>query len=179
LLKKLLLSFRRENLTVADDLQKAIANGDMQLARRLVHTVKGVGGNLGTTELCRAALRLEAAMQGGELLGPAMEAFEVRLAEVLGSILALDKEVGDIQKTCEPPSVQASPVENWRLATLARKLSCLLDAHNLKALGVWEEMRPMLTGEAADRLESTLHCLDFGDASQVLAVIMQDLEISP
>jgi hypothetical protein len=108
-----------------------------------------------------------------------MEAFEVRLAEVLGSILALDKEVGDIQKTCEPPSVQASPVENWRLATLARKLSGLLDAHNLKALGVWEEMRPMLTGEAADRLESTLHCLDFGDASQVLAVIMQDLEISP
>jgi HPt (histidine-containing phosphotransfer) domain-containing protein len=91
LLRRLLASFRRENLTVLDQLREALAQGELQLARRLVHTVKGVGGNLGAAELGNAARLLEAAMQleDTESLQPALQLFEEKLNEVLGSILLL------------------------------------------------------------------------------------------
>ena len=177
LLRKLLISFRRENLLVLNELNDALSRGESQLARRIVHTVKGVAGNLGATLLSAAALSLETAMSGADQasLRPALGEFEVRLDEVLASVLLLEPEPP--QDAEAGPA--AHPVEPERLAELARELSRLLDAHNLNALGVWEEMRPMLSGEAADRLEATLQDFDFKDASEVLGAIMRDLEIQP
>ena len=177
LLRKLLVSFRRENLGVAKELRGALAAGDLELARRIVHTVKGVSGNLGATGLSGAALALESAMHdGGEAPGPALEAFEARLDEALESIRILEETPA---ASAEAPRVQAGPVDRELLAGLVRRLSVLLEAHNLNALGVWEELKPMLAGEAAERLDETLQGLDFGDASGHLEVIMQELEISP
>jgi CheY-like chemotaxis protein len=180
LLRRLLISFRRENLGVVGTLHEALAGSDFPLARRIVHTVKGVGGNLGATGLFDAALLLELAMQAEDTgsLRPALELFEERLAEVLDSILRLEQCEKSCGDPCEKSVDQASPVERERIAELAGDLFSLLEAHNLNALGVWEEMRLLLKGEAADRLEAVLQSLDFGEASRLLGLIMQDLEIS-
>jgi PAS domain S-box-containing protein len=181
LLRKLLLSFRKENMLVMDELIDALSKGDLQLARRIVHTVKGVAGNLGASALNGAALALETAMHDGDdsTLCPALEEFEAKLEEVLASVLILEQQEPKDEEPGGPPRVQAAPEERERLAALARDLSGLLEAHNLNALGVWEEMKPMLSGEAADRLDATLQRFDFRDAAQVLGTIMQDLEIIP
>src|SRR6185369_16457303 len=55
LLKKLLTSFRKENRETMKILIDALANGNSQLARRIIHTVKGVAGNLSAIELSSAA----------------------------------------------------------------------------------------------------------------------------
>jgi HPt (histidine-containing phosphotransfer) domain-containing protein len=180
LLRRLLASFGRENLPLLDNLHAALAMGDLQLARRLVHTVKGVGGNLGATELCCTARSLELAMeqQDAESLSQALNTFGASLNEVLGSILMLGREEDAAPRLLETHPLDAPPLERSRIARLSRELSRLLAADNLNALGVWEEMRQLLPGEAAGRLDAALQGLDFRDASHILDDIAQALEIT-
>ena len=180
LLRRLLHSFRRENLSLLDNLHAALASGDLELARRMVHTVKGVGGNLGATELGSAARALELAMQqrDPESLRQALGSFEGSLNQLLGSILMMGEagDAPDLLKTLPP---DASPLERERIARLSQKLGSLLEADNLNALGVWEEMKPLLPGEAAGRLDAALQGLDFREASRILGAIEQELEATP
>jgi len=178
LLRRLLGSFRRENLALLDNLQAALSCGDLDLARRLVHTVKGVGGNLGATGLCGAARFLELALlqQDAGSVSQAVEAFGTSLNQVLGSILMLGREEDAAPELPEKPAPE--PHERERIAGLARKLSSLLEADNLNALGVWEEMRPLLPAAAAGRLDAALQGLDFRDAARILGEIVQELEMT-
>jgi CheY-like chemotaxis protein/HPt (histidine-containing phosphotransfer) domain-containing protein len=180
LLRKLLGSFRRENLALFDNLQDALASGDLQLARRIVHTVKGVGGNLGATGLCRAASSLELALhqQDDDSLNQALATFGTNLNEVLDSILTLGREEDAAPGLLETVTSDSPLIERDQIAQLAGKLSGLLAADNLNALGVWEEMRALLPGEATGRLEAALQCLDFRDASRILGNMAQALEIT-
>jgi len=214
LLRRLLTSFRSENLGVLDQLHEALSQREFQLARRLVHTVKGVGGNLGATELGNAARLLEVAMQleDAESLQPALQLFEDKLNEVLDAILLLGDQDGSAGPGRVPGAQQVLPHEGIascaycseqapgsgerprpgqsaslpavasherdEIAAWARTLAPLLEAHNLQALGVWDEMRPLLPAKLGDKLEATLQRLDFSDASRLLRAIMQELEIS-
>jgi len=177
LLRKLLQSFRRENLSLLDDLHAALAESDLERARRLVHTVKGVGGNLGADALCSAARALEPVLQqGGAALDLALGAFSEQLNEVFSSVLLLEAAEPSAQP--QTPPAQAAHLESAEIARLAVKLCGLLDADNLNALGVWEDTRPVLPAEAAGRLDLALQGLDFREASHILRQLVQELEIA-
>ena len=177
LLRKLLVSFRRENLSLLDDLQAALADGELELARRLVHTVKGVGGNLGASELCSAALALEPVLlqPDAENRDRLIEVFAASLNQVLGSVLLLGEE--GLPNPAGTPPWGAAPLERAEILPLAAKLRGLLQADNLSALGVWEQLRPLLPATAAGRLAPPLQGLDFGEASRILGEIAQELEL--
>ena len=181
-LMRLLARFREENEPLLAQLEEAAATGELQLAKRLVHTVKGSGGNLGATRLCSAAASLEMALNGGDasLLHQTLENFHEKLQEVLGSIRLLEEQYGGGAGAASPggETIKVSALDLEHVAALARTLKRLLEDQNMNALGLWEEMRPLMTGELADRLEATLQSLDFGDAGTILGDIMQNLEIS-
>jgi PAS domain S-box-containing protein len=181
LLRKLLFSFRRENLSLLGDLRQALKAGDLERARRLVHTVKGVAGNLGATELSRAARALEPGLQqqGDEPFERLWEAFAGRLDEVLGSVLLLEQVPEEAHEApAASPGVPREPLERSRIERLFRKLGALLEADNLNALGVWEELKPLLPGEAAGRLDLALQGLDFPEATRMLNDLALALEIT-
>ena len=179
LLRKLLASFQRENSALLDDLQAALAGGDLELARRLVHTVKGVGGNLGAMDLCDAAAALEPALlPGGAERERRLEVFAARLNEVFASVALLGPEGESAADLPEGGPGEAAPLEREGIARFSRQLSALLEADNLNALGVWEEMRPLLPADAAGRLDGALQELDFREASRILAGVAQALEIA-
>jgi len=178
LLRKLLRSFREENLTLLENLQGALERGDLELARRLVHTVKGVGGNLGASELCSAARLLEPALRlGGAALERAREAFAASLNQVFDSVLLLEAQTERAAAPQAPPAHPAT-LDAAEIARLSGRLGGLLEADNLNALGVWEELRPLIPGEAAGRLDLALRELDFREASGILHEIARAREIA-
>jgi len=60
---KLLTKFRDDSK--ADDIEAALAAGDMEKARSAVHTLKGVAANLSLVELFKQSLELETQIKAG------------------------------------------------------------------------------------------------------------------
>ena len=177
LLKRLLIGFRQENVEIMDTLRNALAGGDRELARRIVHTVKGVGGNLGAQGLCSAALVLEHAMRSKDegSLAEALESFEDKLHQVLNSIRAMEE--AESKDLIEGPVVEECLVANYRIVSLFRKLAELLDADNLSALTAWEELKPLISRAASEKLDFSMQGLDFRAASRILGDIVLAMEI--
>jgi signal transduction histidine kinase/response regulator of citrate/malate metabolism len=68
LLKKLQTNFAKKCRTLFTDIVSAIDTGDITLAHRLAHTLKGNAGQLGKTALQNIAAEIEAMLVGGESL---------------------------------------------------------------------------------------------------------------
>jgi len=68
---KLLTKFRDD--TKADDIEAALAAGDMEKARNAVHTLKGVAANLSLVELFKQSLELETQIKAGAVNPTQME----------------------------------------------------------------------------------------------------------
>jgi HPt (histidine-containing phosphotransfer) domain-containing protein len=66
---KFLTKFKND--TKLDDLETAIAAGDMEKARNAAHTIKGLAANLSLMELYKQSLALETQIKGGGVVEPA------------------------------------------------------------------------------------------------------------
>ena len=176
-LKSLLRSFRKENIETIDSIRKAVANGDKQLVLRIVHTVKGVGSNLGATELSSAALAFEEAMNGADadFQQSSLEEFELKLCHVLNSIRTMEED-GPAREPDES-LVKELSIDRERIGPLARELARLLETNSMAALGVWEQLNPLLAGVARDKLDSAINSLNFRDGGMILVAISEDIGI--
>ncbi len=58
----LIKRFVKDQASAAHDIQQALEQNDRQLAERLAHTVKGVAGNIGATDLQSKAQQLESSL---------------------------------------------------------------------------------------------------------------------
>ena len=59
----LLAKFRRDYADATSEIKSALDNGEHERAQRLVHTIKGVSGNIGALDLENAASELETALR--------------------------------------------------------------------------------------------------------------------
>jgi PAS domain S-box-containing protein len=173
LLNKLLISFRNENRETMKILHGALANDDNQLAQRIIHTVKGVGANLGATELSSAALTLEEALKRGDtdFLQSSLTMFEQKLCQVMDAVRAMEKTSFESAATPAESLPEGLPVDLERIAPLARDLAMLLEVNNMTALGVWERLKPLLAGANRDRLDAAMNSLNFRDGRMILVDI--------
>ena len=174
LLRKLLVSFRGENLETLETLRDALARGDLLLALRLVHSVKRVGGTLGATELRNAALALERSLTGKDAGGWTLplETFAEKLAEVLRTVEAMEREEAEMHAR------KGVSFDHEKSAALLRELSELLETDNMNALKVWEGLAPMLTGASSDRLAAAMNALDFNDAFCQLTGLAEEMGVA-
>jgi signal transduction histidine kinase/DNA-binding response OmpR family regulator len=85
LYKELQVEFAKANRNVCYDITSAIASGDVKLAHRLAHTLKGNAGMLGKTRLQTAAAEVEAILKEGNstLSEEMLDYLESELKEVL------------------------------------------------------------------------------------------------
>jgi len=81
---KLLAKFRSENKL--DNLEAAIAAGDMEKARNEAHTIKGVAANLSLTELYKQSLALETQIKGGAADPAQLDTVKTAFAKTLQEI---------------------------------------------------------------------------------------------
>ena len=106
LFTKLLKAFSIESANAAEEIQSAIKGQNMEVAHRLVHTLKGSAGNISAKELQAAVQELEMAIKEGNsrrynrLLGNIGKA----LSQVLESVWALNL----VKDGSSPPNVTRS-----------------------------------------------------------------------
>jgi len=97
---KLLDKFSENQVAAVSEIREALASNDQELAERLAHTLKGVSGSIGATELFDSATELESAIK---------QQIDDQVEELLSKVdIELNRVVGLIQGITEPSSSTGS-----------------------------------------------------------------------
>jgi len=89
---KLIAKFRDDTKT--DDIEAALAAGDMEKARNAVHTLKGVAANLSLVELFKQSLELEGQIKSGTVNPTQIETLKTVFAATIQEVNKVITENG-------------------------------------------------------------------------------------
>ncbi|MEW5770080.1 MAG: PAS domain S-box protein [Pseudomonadota bacterium] len=152
-----------------DRLRRHLAAGDMEAARRLVHTLKGVGATLGLIGVREGAIALEAALRSST---PASAADASRPEALVG---ALEVEIGaalaHIASESPEGAAGARPADAGRLPEVLAQLEELLRAADTRANPLVREQAALLRfalGEAYDPLARQVEAFEYAMALDIL-----------
>ncbi|WP_338847857.1 response regulator [Massilia sp. W12] len=188
LLHKLLLRFVETQADWAARLSLALAQQDMETAQREAHTMKGLAGNIGATQLQHGAAELEKWIKEKRMDEAALTDTGQGQAAMLFQLAQLMKELlGHLRRTLQlsnkPVSHSAPPAPDANPApldpALARKIQQsgaqileLIHENDSMAIKRMPELKPLLQAaqqdSAAQALEQALAAYDFDEAAQLL-----------
>lgn len=164
--KKLYLSilekFYFNNQSFVAEIKKTLGKGDQETAERLIHTLKGVSGNIGADSLHENTKLVEASIH------------EKDLAKIEDGLNKLDAELNKLFENISSKLDFGVKVNNLELNTelvneLIPKLKQLLTAKSPKAKVVIKELEEAgLSGELFDEMKSKLSKYDFKGALVLL-----------
>jgi two-component system sensor histidine kinase/response regulator len=156
----MLRKFAHGQAHTASAIAQALEADDATSAERYAHTLKGLAGNIGATDLQHAANQLEAALKARE---PA-EAVAILLALVASQLAALVEAIQAALPSTKTSSTEADPV--LLAATLDTIRRQLADS-DPEALDTWQEHKGMLQdalGETYRTVSAAMANYDFETA---------------
>jgi CheY-like chemotaxis protein len=177
LLQQILATFLHDHHDDAQNIRRALESDDMQLAKRIAHTLKGVAGSVGAIEVQPAAAALDAALAKGAtaIYGQLLDTLESALAAVASGLVRLDKHDEGGKPAIGPMNIEAVlPLLDY-LASLIRELDpdAEITASTLRRQLGAEPARPL-----ADALVEQLANYDFDTAGQTLVRLREMLKVS-
>ncbi|OQX17637.1 MAG: hypothetical protein BWK76_10135 [Desulfobulbaceae bacterium A2] len=152
-------------------IRSALAAGAHDDARRTAHTLKGLAGNIGATELAVVAQEVERSIAAGSPV-PAMEQSLAFLASELEQVLAVIEQRPVPERLPPPPAESPAAGEQVLLAAGVASLHQLLRADDAEAVSCLEGLSPALAAylapEELDRLLRVVGRYDFDQAAELL-----------
>jgi signal transduction histidine kinase/CheY-like chemotaxis protein len=143
LYRDLLEQFVAKESGAAAQISAALENGDLKLAERIAHTVKGIAGNLGITEVQSEAQKLEKAIREGQ---DSVAALLGTFATVLGTqVHAIDQALRD-STSAPPEGMLPSAFDGEAAAVAITRLKSLLDASDGDAGEAFRSVQDVLAG---------------------------------
>ena len=167
---RLLKEFVTDYGSIVREIREALDKQEQEHAERILHTLKGVAGNLGARDLAAAALTLEQAIKGQGQAHEQLTQFESALQEVLQSLALLS----EWQRNMATASESQPPQDDKGIAGLMAELSSMLSEKNFQAGSKWQELQPLLqdiTDEQQQQLDQAINNFEFDQASIKLAEI--------
>ena len=167
----LLRKFVASQGDAANDIRQALAADDTATAERVAHTLRGVAGSLGATELQTRASALESALRSGA--ANTLVHTELRnTAEVLEQLIQAFRTIPDLlatQSSAEPATL--SETERANGMALVNQLKLLLANDDLSALALWEDHLPLLQAllPQAPKIAAAINDFAFVEALKILA----------
>jgi PAS domain S-box-containing protein len=176
---KLLLDFHRDFSGSADRTRAAIGEGRLADAGREVHTLKGVAGNIGATELHRTAQELDAALRLGDTgkAGSLLPEVGRELSRVIDGLGPLAEQAAAARAGAEAPgSGSGGAVDRAALETALRALADLVRKNDPEAEGALGQVRGALNGSRTrevERIAEALDLFDFRGAAKALTALAE------
>jgi polar amino acid transport system substrate-binding protein len=173
LVRQLLERFEQEQAHFFEMVQAALKRNDWQEAERLIHTMKGVSGNLSATDLHQAAINLEKGIlwREADRFTDLLAAFQTSFEQVIATSRSLQTDSQNREKAGEVPGAQVPMAE---LEPLLEELAEQIRSYSPDAQDILEKLKAKLHGQKhpwesqlAD-VEEKLRVYDFKGAMAVL-----------
>jgi len=148
LYRDLLGQFADKQGDAAVQISAALKSGDEKLAERIAHTVKGVAGNIGITEVQATAQKLEKAIREGHNSIPALLD---EFATLLGTQVHAIEQALQASASAKSEEAQQSPFNGRAASAAIARLRALLEASD----GDTEEACRTLQDAVAGAVEKT------------------------
>ena len=164
--KKLRVSFYRNNLNKYAEVAQAVESGDISLAHRLAHSLKGNAGQIGKTALQCIAAEIEGLLKDGSVPIPdgGMSTLKTELDLVLDELRPLAEELA--------ANAGATSLSDEQMSALFDKLEHMLENLNPECAYLLGDIRAIPgTEELARQIED----YNFEDANQLLKVLRSKL----
>lgn len=167
----LLKKFRGNNQDILVDIEKHLEQGDLHTAERLAHTLKGVAGNLGASELFKKS----------KVLDEILVEKKYNKGECAVAMAAVKKELSRVISAIENIMEVNQPVQNQQTLDIDRAIVSLeilqkqLEDYDSDALQNFEKLKQALGEQAAafnmEQLEKLIEQYDFEGALDLLKII--------
>ncbi len=173
LYRKLLLKFRDNHQDATGEIRRAIAASDLQEAKRLAHTIKGVSGNVAASGLLAAAKDLDEALAAGDPERPLglLSGFDRVLQGVMASISKLAPAAETTTEARTRADIEA-------VRPMFNRLAGLLLNDDLEAADLLADMIGQLKhtdlAEGLSAIEKHLSQYDFESAVESLRTMARD-----
>jgi polar amino acid transport system substrate-binding protein len=168
---KLLRNFMQENLDFLPQFKTAVDAGDMESAHRLVHTLKGVVGNIGALPLYETTNLLEQTLKQNP------KAVDQPLWTLQTQITELTQTLKELLPVTEPEAVMACDSPYSSASVTRAQLEALVTAlvkNDMQALDDFDAIKDALYGVAPEltrQLDRQLDALNFKASIKLLKQI--------
>jgi diguanylate cyclase (GGDEF)-like protein len=154
---RLLNKFLQSNRTIIDEIRKAINHKDFECVRKISHTIKGVSGNLGITELFESSSDLEKAAKECQMdsVETRFVRFSKELQMVLSSIDAMSVSLDVVQDSSDAEKNENHVLDFHQVITCIEHISKSIDDDIAEARSGFIQLRQYLAG--------TVHFKDLKD----------------
>ncbi|TCO80728.1 PAS domain S-box-containing protein [Plasticicumulans lactativorans] len=166
--------FVAEQSTFAARLDQHVARGELTLAARELHTLKGLAATLGATRLALTAAQVEDSVAAG------ISTYTVgsRLAELRDALDDATHALNAIGDAFGPPAeMPAAPaLDADGVSARLDELAALLAEHNMRALDAYALLRrntEHLPEDGLPALDDAMHRLDFAAARELIEELRQ------
>jgi HPt (histidine-containing phosphotransfer) domain-containing protein len=163
---ELIATFVKDNLTTFKDISDALETGDVKLAHRLAHTLKGVAGLVGMTTLVEAARIVEQSLAEGktELLDEQMDDLRHELKAALDELTPMMNTHADkVRRYTENISF-----DRKNALKILENLDSLLEADSFDSVNLVKDLSVI---PGTEQLASQVENLKFKQARETLAAI--------
>jgi two-component system, sensor histidine kinase and response regulator len=175
LLEKLLYEFAADNKDVIEKIHGAMDKDDLKSAQALVHSLKGVAGNLSADEVYTLSQELETSIKGGDRarMQAALQKLEAAIKPLVSALLQAKSASDSVKPTAGKSQDPLADVVALR--PIVEELDDRLRKNNLNARKSFESLKEKLgpkgSNEQILRLENCLSRLDFKAARLELAAL--------
>jgi len=168
--QKIINIFVKNNQDKYLEIKNAIDTGDIKLAHRLTHTLKGNAGQLGRTSLQQIAYEMETSLKDGENLVTAeqLELLEKELKAAITEFMPLVQE-NEQNVFAEPADL---PLYKEAALNLLEELEYLLGENNYECLAFTDTLKQI---PGSEELIRHIDDLNFALAADTLIQLKQNL----
>jgi CheY-like chemotaxis protein len=162
LYRDLLGQFADKQGNASAQISAALKGGDQKLAERIAHTVKGVAGNIGISEVQSAAQKLEKAIREGHDSVPALlDDF----AALLGTQVHDIEQALHASAPAKSEEARLSPFDEEAASSAIARLRVLLEASDGDTEEAFRRLRDAVAGSVEktrlDALNASINDFDF------------------